>query len=88
MGSWLRVGESEFVLRGGIGNEPDRSIQAFNLGPRLMVSRAGLEATGLLRPGSLVNYAYRLKLPQRDRVEEVSAQLAEAFPDAGWRVRN
>ncbi len=47
VGDRLRVGESEFVLRGVIRNEPDRRIRAFNLGPRLMISREGLAA----RPG-------------------------------------
>ena len=88
VGDRLRVGEREFVLRGVILNEPDRRIRAFNLGPRLMISREGLAATGLLKPGSLVYHAYRLRLPQREKVDAVTVQLEDAFPEAGWRLRS
>ncbi len=88
VGQKIQVGKASFTIRGVLQNEPDRSIRAFYLGPRLLVSRAGLAASELLQPGSLVNYRYRLMLANRDQAETLKQQLQQRFPDAGWRLRS
>lgn len=88
IGDRLQLGEITFTLRGVLTREPDRNINVFSLGPRLLVSQEGLAASGLLQPGSLVNYAYRLRLPLRDVAEALRVELQTAFPDAGWRLRS
>ena len=50
-------------IPGILTREPDRTLRAFTLGPRLLLSRAALAATGLVEPGSLYTFAYRLRLP-------------------------
>lgn len=87
IGDLVRVGSAEFRIRGVITGEPDRSVRAFNLGPRFLTSLDGLSATGLLQPGSLVYYAYRLRLPDRTSVDQIKTELKLRFPEAGWRVR-
>ncbi len=57
IGDLVRVGSAEFRIHGVITSEPDRSIRAFNLGPRFLTSITGLTATGLLQPGSMVYHA-------------------------------
>jgi len=52
-----------------------------------MISESALQATDLLQPGSLINYAYRLKLPDREQAQQVRTELQQDFPDAGWRIR-
>ena len=47
-----------------------------------------LPGTGLLAPGSMLYYQYRLKLPPGVSVGGYRAQLAKAFPKATWRVRD
>jgi putative ABC transport system permease protein len=87
VGDQIRVGEAEFTISGALTTEPDRRIRAFSLGPRLMVSQAGLEATDLLQPGSLVTYAYRLRLPDKTSAGQLKTDLEQTFPNAGWRIR-
>lgn len=87
VGDRLQVGEATFQVRGVLAVEPDRTLQTFTLGPRLMISQAGLTATGLLQPGSLVTHAYRLRLPDRGTAETLKEELQTAFPSAGWRLR-
>jgi putative ABC transport system permease protein len=87
VGDRLQLGETTFILRGVLTREPDRNISAFSLGPRMLVSQEGLAASGLLQPGSLVNYAYRIRLPLREGAEALRVELQTAFPDAGWRLR-
>lgn len=88
VGDRIRVGKVDFVIRGVLQAEPDRTIRAFTLGPRLMVSQAGLAATELLQPGSLVAYAYRLRLADRQQTKQLKQALQDRFPDAGWRLRS
>src|SRR4030095_11134622 len=44
--------------------------------------------TGLLQPGSMVSYEYRLRLPPAASAEAVEESLKERFPEAGWRIRD
>ena len=87
VGDKVKVGDAEFLIRGVLTTEPDRTIQAFNLGPRFMTSLDGLAATGLMQPGSLIYHAYRLRLPDRETVDQFRDDLQERFPEAGWRLR-
>ncbi len=88
IGDEIAVGKVKFLIRGVLQNEPDRNIRAFHLGPRLLISRAGLSATELLQPGSLVNYRYRIKLADRSQAEGLKTELGVRFPEAGWRLRS
>lgn len=88
VGEQIRVGKAIFTVRGLLLTEPDRTIRAFHLGPRLMISRAGLAATELVKPGSLVTYRYRLKLEDRQQVDDLKELLQQRFPEAGWRMRS
>jgi putative ABC transport system permease protein len=89
-GDRLKIGTLEFVLADTIKTEPDRLADGIVLGPRLIMSHEALQATGLVQPGSLVTWRYRVKLPGSATLQQARAasKAAEAkFPDAGWRVR-
>ncbi len=88
IGDQVQVGKAVFTVRGVLLTEPDRTVRAFHLGPRLLVSRAGLSASELLQPGSLVTYRYRLKLADRQQADRLLELLPQRFPDAGWRLRS
>lgn len=55
-GSRLRVGGLELVVDGVLTFEPDRGANFVDLAPRLLMHRDELTATGLLGPGSRVQY--------------------------------
>lgn len=88
LGDRVRVGEADFELRGTVGSEPDRAVSAFAFGPRLMIATDALGATGLVQPGSLIRFHYRIDLPAGATTARWTQALAEAFPDAAWRVRD
>jgi putative ABC transport system permease protein len=87
VGDLVRVGGTEFRIRGVILSEPDRAVQAFSLGPRFMISLEGLSATDLVQPGSLIDHAYRLRLPDRQSADQLKEDLQVRFPEEGWRLR-
>ena len=48
-------------------SEPDKLAGGIGFGPRLLISEAALRATGLMQPGSLVRWHYRLRHSRRRR---------------------
>ncbi len=87
-GDRLRIGDVTVEVRGIIAREPDRGLNAFaSLGPRLMIPFEAVAESGLVQPGSLLNWEYRLRLaPGVSDVATINA-LKSRFPDAGWRLR-
>ncbi len=91
-GARLTIGDATFEIRAALASEPDKLAGGIGFGPRLLVSEAGLRATGLLQPGSLVRWHYRLRLPANDTsdaaAKAVAAQARAQFPEAGWDIRS
>jgi putative ABC transport system permease protein len=92
LGDRVSVGSASFQIRSVVEAEPDKLAGGVGLGPRFLVSEAGLRATELLQPGSLVRWIYRLKLPDDAASDRASAALIEdarkALPEAGWEIRS
>ncbi|MER9701028.1 ABC transporter permease [Mesorhizobium sp. M0146] len=90
IGDRLKVGSATFELRARLVSEPDAVSDGFGFAPRLMVSTAGLAASGLIQPGSLVENAYKVRLPagasQAD-LKAIQDRAASDFPEAGWSIR-
>ncbi|MFO1350781.1 MAG: FtsX-like permease family protein [Gammaproteobacteria bacterium] len=88
LGDHLVIGDMDFTVNGVIQREPDRAGAGGESGfwPRIMISRAALAATSLAREGSLLYHQYRLKLLPGADPDRFRADLAQAFPDAAWRI--
>ncbi|WIX33784.1 ABC transporter permease [Salinicola sp. JS01] len=56
IGEPVQVGQRELTVSGLIDREPDQSAGFASLSPRLMMRLADLDATGLVRPGSRIEY--------------------------------
>ncbi len=87
LGQRVSVGDLQVELRATIVREPDRPASLFSLGPRLLVHRDALPATGLIQPGSLIRYVYLLDLHEGTQPEAFKQTLAQRFPEAGWQLR-
>lgn len=91
IGDIIRIGEHGFELRGVIEREPDRLSSGFGFGPRAMISSAGLGASELVQPGSLVEWEYTLAFAEpldEAGLATFEASANEQQPDAGWRIRD
>jgi putative ABC transport system permease protein len=86
-GDAIRIGDALLTVRARLVHEPDGISGLIEIGPRVIVAQGALEATGLLGPGVLINYAYRVKLPPGGDVVPVIDAARARFPDAGWRIR-
>lgn len=91
VGDTVRVGNTDLLINAAIVREPDRISDGFVLGPRLMIADKSLAATGLQRPGSLINWRYRVAVPGGASDKQVAAIIDAAEPvlqDQGWKVRS
>jgi putative ABC transport system permease protein len=90
LGDQIKIGSATLKVTATILAEPDRISDGFILGPRVLMSHQALEATGLIQPGSLVTWNYRVKFLEGSNLDAAKQAITEAekqFPDAGWRIR-
>ncbi|MEA2920585.1 MAG: putative transport system permease protein [Bradyrhizobium sp.] len=87
----VSIGAATFQIRSVVDTEPDKLAGGMGLGPRFLVSERALRATGLLQPGSLVRWIYRVRLPANATSDRATAALVNdtrnALPEAGWEIR-
>jgi putative ABC transport system permease protein len=88
IGDRIAIGDGVFELRGLIAREPDRAGGGFTLGPRVMIAADALPVTGLIRPGSMLYYDYRLRLPDGGSPAAFKRAVDDRFPGASWRMRS
>src|SRR6201987_5203245 len=92
LGDRVHVGAAHFEIRSIDNGEPDKLAGGLGFGPRFLVSEAGLRATQLLQPRSLVRWTYRVTRPDKggsDRhTKRFIDDVRQALPQAGWEVRS
>jgi len=90
VGDQLKIGTQFFRIASVVVNEPDRLSSTFAAGPRVLISREGLEASGLLAPGSRAGQRFLFKVPKprsgaaiSDKaVADLKARLEKLLPEA------
>ena len=87
LGDSTKIGDATLQLRGTIEHEPDAAAGGLQFGPRVIIAAQALGETGLLRPGALVTYHYRVRLPPAVDARSWAERARTDFPTAGWQVR-
>jgi len=88
IGDNIKIGEATLELRAAIEREPDAISGGLIFGPRVLISAEALAETGLIQPGALVTYHYRLRLPPGVEPADWAKGARAAFPEAGWLIRS
>jgi putative ABC transport system permease protein len=86
-GDRFKIGTATVQLRAAIERAPDAALSGLAFGPRVTIAVAALGQTGLVQPGSLVNYEYRVRLARGIDPAAWARDTREKFPDAGWQIR-
>ena len=81
IGDTIRIGGQPFRISSEVLKEPDRMTGSLNVGPRVMMSRAGLARTGLLIAGSRAAERFLFKIPPAIPIKTVHEELHNAFRD-------
>ncbi len=87
VGDSVKIGETMLQLRAAIEREPDAAAGGLQFGPRVIIAAQALAETGLLRPGALITYHYRVRLPPEADPRAWAERARSEFPTAGWQVR-
>lgn len=89
LGDRVKLGTLDYEIRAVIAKEPDRvGTGGFNLGPRFLIAFDSLPETGLITPGSLIYYDYRILLGPGQTVAETEKALHQRYGDLGWHIRD
>lgn len=90
LGDTLYVGGQPFKIAGVIEREPDPLTFSFAFGPRVFLTQAALDKTGLLGRGHRARYRCLIGLPRTlpaARVLAVSKAIEHGIPGGGTYVR-
>ena len=82
VGDTLRLGGRSFRIKAVLRQEPDRISAGAGMGPRVMISTAALERTGLVAPGSRASHRLLMKLPAQVDDATVRKKVEAVLPDA------
>ena len=91
VGDTLSLGRTTVRITDVIEGEPDKLAGGMDLGPRLMISDSAIPDTGLIQPGSLVRWHYRIRMTPAPGVQDLQNVVERAKaeqPDTAWRIRS
>ncbi len=81
-GDSIRLGGQPFRIAAVVEEEPDRMAGSLNVGPRILITRAGLDRTSLMQVGSRAAERFLFRIPPQTPIEQVRAELKKAFPES------
>lgn len=93
LGDRLKIGEATVTIGGVLGEQPDRLADRLSYAPKMLMARDTLDRTGLVQPGSLIRWTYRVKLPEaqsidREALAKARTGIETKFPQAGFAIRD
>jgi putative ABC transport system permease protein len=86
LGDVLEIGDAEFTVTKVLTHEPDAGLNVFTDSPNVLIAYQDLAATGLIQPGSRVNYNYLFAGEPAD-IERFESWLLPQLDDISQRWR-
>ena len=89
VGDSVKLGDTEVQIGGVLKSEPDAVADRLTYGPRIFVSLATLEQTGLAKPGTLIRWRYAVQMPEdaatdREALKALRQSMQKQLPEAGF----
>lgn len=93
VGDVISIGTIQVPVRATIETEPDKITERLTSGPRVLVSLETLQRSGLIEPGSLVGWAYALKIDDAAKRSDAGLlkfrdAVKQGLPEGGFSVRD
>ena len=85
-GDSIKLGRKTFRIAAELAREPDSPVMMTNVAPRVLMTEAGGEATGLITAMSRVRFALLVRLPAGADVKAEAAALKRAVSGGSARV--
>jgi putative ABC transport system permease protein len=87
VGDKAQLGKITITVRGILDSEPDQAISFVSFGPRLMVSAATLNESGLRQEGAFITYRNRAVVRQARQLEDIITELEKTVENTHIRLR-
>jgi len=84
-GDSIQVGNLTFEIVGALKSVPGRSGIASSVAPAIFIGQKYLNQTGLIQPGSRIEYQYYFKIVENQEVEVLVDSLKNTFQSSGVR---
>lgn len=85
-GDSIKLGKMMFEIKGKLNGAVGSVGAASAVAPAIYISIQSLDSTGLVLPGSLINYAYYYKVPKGFNVEKWKSSRKKLFRSESLRV--
>lgn len=90
VGDNIGLGGAEVKVAGALKSEPDGITDRLTYGPRVLISEATLDKTGLIKPGTLVRWRYAIKHEDgpagEDELLAMRAKINSELGESGFTV--
>ena len=87
VGDRVHIGMATLTIADVVTHEPDRPVEIFALGPRVLISTEDLERLQLIGKGSRIEYGILLKIAGKDAaIDTIASRLALAAQPEQERV--
>ncbi len=86
VGDRLKIGSSTLAVIDILLSEPDRPVNMFSLGPRILIAAEDLAKLELIGTGSRVHYSILVKVRNQQRIDRMAEELNRAALNDRERV--
>ena len=87
VGDKAQLGETTIRVTGVLDSEPDQTISFVSFGPRIIVSTATLNESGLRQEGAFITYRNRAVVKQTSQLGDIITELDKAVENTHIRLR-
>jgi len=93
VGDGVKIGDATVKIVATIVDQPDRLSGRPALGPRVLMSLDTLKSTGLIQPGSLIRWWYRVRFDDPfaggiERLKSLRKTIEQRFAASGFSLRD
>jgi len=93
VGDGVKIGDATVKIVATIVDQPDRLSGRPALGPRVLMSLDTLKSTGLIQPGSLIRWWYRVRFDDPfagglERLKSLRETIEQRFAASGFSLRD
>jgi len=90
-GEPIMIGTEPVPVAAALKSEPDALSDRLTYGPRIFISQATLDKSGLVKPGTLIRWRYALKpagagQASEDELKALRARVTAELPEAGFTI--
>jgi len=75
LGDWVQIGAAQFRIAAVLKTEPDRISFGIDIGPRILITRDGLERSELIQFGSRATESFLYRLPAQFELDEAAESI-------------